>query len=62
MTAAQYRYAQHNTRKGILSRVEHSNPYLFLKMDLEGADLETIRSVLSRAECERKTRRGYRPR
>ncbi|AUB75619.1 hypothetical protein B195_012470 [Pseudomonas sp. Lz4W] len=46
MTADQYRYAQHNTRTGTLSRSERSRLYLFLKLDLEGASLEDIRKVI----------------
>lgn len=60
MTTDQYRYAQHNTRKGILSRAEHSRLFLFLKLDLEGASLETIRMVLARAERRRKDNKARR--
>ena len=60
MTANEYRYAQYNTRKGILSRAERSRLVLFLKLDLEGASLGTIREVLTRTERDRKARQQRR--
>lgn len=56
MTSAEYRYAQHNRRAGTLSRAERSRLYLFLKLDLDGVPVETIREVLHNQAQARKTR------
>lgn len=54
----QRQHAKHNRRADILSRAERSRLYVFLKLDLEGVPLETIREVLQGQLQDRKDRKA----